>query len=44
MKLLGARNWYLPRWLEWMPEIHIEGRHDHDAPRQVDSVLEPAGL
>jgi uncharacterized membrane protein YdfJ with MMPL/SSD domain len=21
MKLLGARNWYLPRWLEWMPQL-----------------------
>jgi hypothetical protein len=19
MSLLGARNWYLPRWLEWLP-------------------------
>ena len=19
MKLLGARNWYLPWWLEWLP-------------------------
>jgi RND superfamily putative drug exporter len=19
MKLLGAWNWYLPRWLEWLP-------------------------
>jgi RND superfamily putative drug exporter len=19
MKLLGERNWYLPRWLEWLP-------------------------
>ncbi len=26
MKLLGDRNWYFPRWLEWIPEIHIEGR------------------
>jgi RND superfamily putative drug exporter len=25
MKLLGARNWYLPRWLEWLPEITVEG-------------------
>ena len=25
MKLLGDRNWYLPRWLQWLPEIHIEG-------------------
>ena len=28
MKLLGDRNWYFPRWLEWLPEIHIEGRPD----------------
>ncbi|MDJ0924130.1 MAG: MMPL family transporter [Acidimicrobiia bacterium] len=26
MKLLGDRNWYLPQWLQWLPEIHIEGR------------------
>ena len=25
MKLLGNRNWYLPSWLEWLPEVHIEG-------------------
>ena len=24
MKLLGDRNWYLPRWLEWIPSL--EGR------------------
>ena len=24
MKLLGERNWYLPRWLEWLPRL--EGR------------------
>jgi RND superfamily putative drug exporter len=21
MKLLGPRNWYLPRWLGWLPQI-----------------------
>ena len=21
MKLLGPRNWYLPRWLNWLPQI-----------------------
>jgi uncharacterized membrane protein YdfJ with MMPL/SSD domain len=26
MKLLGNRNWYLPSWLEWLPQISIEGR------------------
>jgi RND superfamily putative drug exporter len=24
MELLGDWNWYFPRWLEWLPEIHIE--------------------
>ncbi len=24
MKLLGNRNWYLPRRLGWIPELHIE--------------------
>jgi uncharacterized membrane protein YdfJ with MMPL/SSD domain len=26
MKLLGDRNWYLPRWLEWLPQLDHEGR------------------
>jgi putative drug exporter of the RND superfamily len=26
MKLLGDWNWYLPRWLEWLPDFHVEGR------------------
>jgi len=25
MRLLGDRNWYLPRWLQWLPDIHVEG-------------------
>jgi RND superfamily putative drug exporter len=25
MRLLGDRNWYLPRWLRWLPDIHVEG-------------------
>jgi RND superfamily putative drug exporter len=24
MKLLGDRNWYLPRWLEWLPSVDVE--------------------
>jgi RND superfamily putative drug exporter len=27
MKLLGRWNWYLPRWLEWMPATRF-GRHE----------------
>lgn len=26
MRLLGDLNWYLPRWLQWLPQIHVEGR------------------
>jgi RND superfamily putative drug exporter len=26
MKLLGERNWYLPAWLSWLPDAHVEGR------------------
>ena len=25
MKLLGERNWYLPAWLSWLPDVHVEG-------------------
>jgi RND superfamily putative drug exporter len=25
MTLLARWNWYLPRWLQWLPEVHIEG-------------------
>jgi RND superfamily putative drug exporter len=25
MALLGNRNWYLPRWLGWLPGLRIEG-------------------
>jgi RND superfamily putative drug exporter len=25
MRLLGEWNWYLPRWLEWLPQLHVEG-------------------
>ena len=24
MTLLGDRNWYLPRWLEWLPRLEHE--------------------
>ncbi|HEY7031503.1 MAG TPA: MMPL family transporter [Thermomicrobiales bacterium] len=25
MALLGDRNWYLPRWLDWLPDLRVEG-------------------
>jgi len=36
MKLLGDWNWYLPRWLEWLPRI---GSH---APREGRVAGKPA--
>jgi len=39
MKLLGDRNWYLPKWLQWLPKVDVEG---HAAVVQVPEVVEPA--
>jgi putative drug exporter of the RND superfamily len=25
MALLARSNWYLPSWLEWLPDVHVEG-------------------
>jgi RND superfamily putative drug exporter len=25
MALLGDRNWYLPHWLRWLPDVRVEG-------------------
>jgi RND superfamily putative drug exporter len=32
MKLLGDWNWYLPRWLEWMPRLTGEPKLREDIP------------
>jgi RND superfamily putative drug exporter len=31
MKLLAHWNWYLPSWLEWLPNVHVEAP-PHEAP------------
>jgi RND superfamily putative drug exporter len=31
MALLGERNWYLPRWLEWIPHLEVEGHAASEA-------------
>src|SRR5215204_3330136 len=36
MQLLGERNWYLPAWLHWLPDVHIDG-----AERRPRTNLEP---
>jgi uncharacterized membrane protein YdfJ with MMPL/SSD domain len=38
MKLLGDRNWYLPKWLQWLPKL------EHQADPKIDAApaLRPA--
>jgi uncharacterized membrane protein YdfJ with MMPL/SSD domain len=43
MKLLGDWNWYLPRWLEWLPRVGPErdaGPH-RPAPDEPEAAEEP---
>ncbi len=41
MRLLGDLNWYLPKWLNWLPQLHVEGHEPTMA--EVVSVPEPVG-
>jgi RND superfamily putative drug exporter len=42
MRLLGDRNWYLPRWLAWLPTVHIEATGEEREPAEVDLRTETA--
>jgi uncharacterized membrane protein YdfJ with MMPL/SSD domain len=35
MTLLGRWNWYLPSWLSWLPDVHVEGREEEIRPRRA---------
>ena len=35
MKLLGDWNWYLPRWLEWIPRVRVEAAHAEGSGRSA---------
>jgi uncharacterized membrane protein YdfJ with MMPL/SSD domain/pimeloyl-ACP methyl ester carboxylesterase len=37
MKLLGERNWYLPRWLEWLP---VPRRYDPEPDPEPEREIE----
>jgi uncharacterized membrane protein YdfJ with MMPL/SSD domain len=50
MRLLGDWNWYLPRWLQWLPQLRVEGADEPAsrpapelAPLEVTKPREPAG-
>ena len=42
MELLGDRNWWLPKWLEWLPRVNVEGEPDFVALNGIDREPEPA--
>ena len=39
MRLLGDRNWYLPRWLEWLPKVDVEGHEPVATPIVLPEVV-----
>ncbi len=43
MKLLGNLNWYLPKWLEWLPKLRVEGREAELEPVRIPEP-EPVGV
>jgi len=42
MKLLGDWNWYLPRWLEWLPRLELEHGVEREPVEAPDSAPAPA--
>ena len=43
MKLLGEWNWYLPRWLEWLPRFEVEPG-PRRGPRRATAHRDRAGV
>jgi RND superfamily putative drug exporter len=46
MRLLGDLNWYLPKWLDWLPKLNVEGHEPEritvpDTPAELVEVGEP---
>jgi uncharacterized membrane protein YdfJ with MMPL/SSD domain len=43
MKILGEWNWYMPKWLEWLPSLSPEGKVEEKAERapEVPPVVVP---
>jgi hypothetical protein len=41
MRLLGERNWYLPRWLTWLPKVQVEAPPEPDAATDREPARRP---
>ena len=45
MELLGDANWWFPKWLQWLPRIHVEGsaetlEAEHALERELAELVE----
>jgi RND superfamily putative drug exporter len=40
MKLLGDWNWYLPRWLQWLPRTILEPKTRHEPAPNTPAAVE----
>ena len=38
MRLLGKWNWYLPWWLEWLPDFRVDTELEGTAPAFADDL------
>jgi RND superfamily putative drug exporter len=43
MKLLGKYNWYLPKWLSWLPDLALGEQVEHVRPTEPPRRKVPAG-
>ncbi len=43
MELLGDRNWWFPKWLEWLPRVNVEGTRDPALAERDAREPEPVG-
>ena len=41
MKLLGEWNWYMPRWLEWVPSLSAEPQREQERQERQDRPPRP---
>lgn len=48
MKILGRRNWYLPKWLEWIPNVSLGeqpvGAGDYRKPGGKETQVKPTSI
>jgi RND superfamily putative drug exporter len=44
MELLGKGNWYLPSWLRWLPDVHVEGQRVVSAPQKRGGIAQTSAV